>query len=122
VVLSDSETALDDLALHLVDPNYPMKKKRIALPIDAEAMKQYVGRYELTPTFALEIYAEGGSLMAQATQQRAFQIFREEADVFYYTVVPAKLRFSRASGGQVDGVTLEQGGRELKGKRSPSTR
>jgi hypothetical protein len=122
VVLVDSETAFDDLALHLVDPQLPLKRKRVALATDLETMRQYVGRYELSPRFAIEVYVEAGALMAQATAQLAFQVFREGTDVFYYTVVPAKLRFSRGPDGEVDGLTLEQGGRELKGKRGPSTR
>jgi phosphoribosyl-ATP pyrophosphohydrolase len=85
-------------------------------------MKQYVGRYELSPTFAIEVYVESNALMAQATAQQSFEVLREASDVFYYTVVPAKLRFSRGADGQVEAVTLEQGGRELKGKRTPSTR
>lgn len=60
--------------------------------------------------------------MAQATAQQAFEVLREGPDVFFYTVVPARLRFSRGAGGEVDGLSLEQGGRELKGKRSASTK
>lgn len=49
------------------------------------------------------------------------EVFREAPDVFFYRIVPAKLHFSRGADGAVDGLTLEQGGRELKGKRSAST-
>ena len=122
VVLADSATGFDDLGMHLVDPDVPLLKKRVGLATDPDMLKQYVGRYELSPAFAIEVFVEGAKLMAQATAQQAFEVLREGPDVFFYTVVPAKLRFSRAAGGEVDGLTLEQGGRELKGKRSASTR
>jgi CubicO group peptidase (beta-lactamase class C family) len=122
VVLVDSDTSFDDLALHLVDPASPLTKKRLALATDVETLRQYAGRYELRPAFAIEVFLEGERLMAQATGQRAFPVFREAPDYFYYTVVPAKLRFARDADGIVDGVTLEQGGRSLTGKRAPSAR
>jgi CubicO group peptidase (beta-lactamase class C family) len=122
VVLVDSTTLFNDLPAHLVEPTVPLRKKRVALPTDLEILKQYVGRYELTPQFAIEVLVDGTRLMAQATRQRAYEVFREAPDVFFYRVVPAKLRFSRGADGEVDGLTLEQGGRELKGKRSASTR
>jgi CubicO group peptidase (beta-lactamase class C family) len=118
VVLVDSNTSFDDLALHLADPALPMKAKRMALATDAATLKQYSGHYELAPGFAIDVSVEDDKLMVQATAQRAFEVFREGDDVFFYRVVPAKLRFSRSPGGEVDGVTLEQGGRLLKGKRA----
>src|SRR5205814_5162373 len=122
VVLIDSDTSFDDLGIHLVDREFPLKQKRIALTTDAETLKQYVGRYEIVPTFAIDIFLEGSKLMAQATAQRAVEVHREAQDVFFYYEVPAKLRFSRGENGEVDVVTLEQNGKNLKGKRVPSTR
>ncbi len=122
IVLVDSTTPFDDLGVHLVDPDFPLSKKRIGLPTDIDTLKQYAGRYELTPTLAIEIFVEGNKLVAQATAQSAFEVLREGPDAFFYAVVPAKLRFSRAANGEVDSMTLEQEGRELKGKRAPSTR
>lgn len=122
VVLVDSNSSFDDLALHLVDPALPMKAKRASLPTDVATLQQYIGRYELVPGFALEVFVEGGKLMAQATAQRAIEVFREGDDVFFYRVIPAKLRFSRSPAGDVEAVTLEQGGRNMKGKRTPLAR
>jgi D-alanyl-D-alanine-carboxypeptidase/D-alanyl-D-alanine-endopeptidase len=122
VVLVDSNTSFDDLALHLVDPQLGLKKRRVGLPTDAAALGQYVGHYDLAATFAIEVFVQGAKLMAQGTSQHAFEVLREGPDVFFYTIVPAKLRFSRGADGVVDGVTLEQGGRELKGKRAAPKR
>ncbi len=122
VVLVDSVTGFDDLATHLVDPDVPLRKKRIGLPTDAATLKQYVGRYELSPAFALEVFVDGTRLMTQGTGQGAIEVVREGPDTFFPYVVPARMRFSRGADGEVDGLTLEQGGRELKGKRSASQR
>jgi CubicO group peptidase (beta-lactamase class C family) len=123
VVLVDSTTSFDDLALHLVDPDLPLIKKRVGLPTDLEAMKQYVGRYEFTPQFAIEVFVDGARLMRQGTDQPAVEILREGPDTFFSYFNPTRLRFSRDANREVDGLTLEQpGGRELKGKRFASTR
>ena len=60
--------------------------------------------------------------MAQATAQRAAEVHREAEDVFFYYEVPAKLRFSRGEKGEIDAVTLEQNGKNMKGKRVPPAR
>jgi len=122
VVLIDSDTSFDDLGIHLVDPEFPLKKKRIALATDVETLEQYVGRYEIVPTFAIDIFLDGTKLMAQATAQRAAEVHREAQDVFFYYEVPAKLRFSRGEKGEIDAVTLEQNGKNMKGKRVPPAR
>lgn len=122
VVLVDSVESFDDLALHLVDSQVPLRTKRVALKTDAESLKEYAGRYELTPTFAIEFFLEGSRFMTQGTGQRAFEIFRESTDAFFTYVVDAKVRFTRDAGGQVDGLILDQGGRERKAKRVPAAR
>jgi hypothetical protein len=61
--------------------------------------------------------------MRQGTDQAAFELLREGPDTFFSYLNPTRLRFSRGANREVDGLTLEQlGGRELKGKRSASTR
>jgi CubicO group peptidase (beta-lactamase class C family) len=122
VVLVDSDTSFDDLGLHLVDPQFALKKKRVALPTDVRTLEEYVGRYEIAPGFAIDVFVEGTKLMAQASAQRALEVHREAPDVFFYYEVPVKLRFSRGANAEVDAVTLEQAGRNLKGQRAPSAR
>src|SRR5258706_2197756 len=115
VVLVDSFTSFDDLAVHVVDSQFPLMRKRVGLFTDAAMRNEYVGRYVLTPKLTLTVFVDGDRLMTQGTGQRAIEIAREGPDTFFPYVVPARLRFSRASDGTVDGLTLEQGGVELQG-------
>jgi CubicO group peptidase (beta-lactamase class C family) len=122
VVLVDSSAPFDDLAMHLVDPDIPLVKKRVGLATDVETLKQYVGRYKFTPTFTLELFMDGKRLMAQGHAPLPEEVLREGPDVFFRTVTPSRLSFSRGPGGEVDGLALEQFGRVQKAERSASTR
>jgi serine-type D-Ala-D-Ala carboxypeptidase/endopeptidase len=94
----------------------PPPPKEIAL--SPEALKEYVGRYPLAPTFVLTITEEGGALFAQATGQGRLPVFATARDEFFYKVVDARLSFQRDAAGKVSGVTLHQGGRELPARKT----
>ena len=117
VVLVDSTTGFDDLAVHLVEPARPLMRKRVALPLDAETRKQYVGAYELRPGFVITVWEEGERLMSRATGQAAVEYFREGPDAFFLRVVDARIVFTRGADGKVDGLVLHQAGRQVPGKR-----
>jgi D-alanyl-D-alanine-carboxypeptidase/D-alanyl-D-alanine-endopeptidase len=117
VVLVDSATSFDDLGLHLVDPDVALKKKRLAVTLARERLAEYPGTYELTPQFAITVFLDGDRLMAQATNQPAFEIFAAGGDRFFYRAVEAELVFGRNAAGRVDSVTLIQAGREIPGRR-----
>jgi CubicO group peptidase (beta-lactamase class C family) len=120
VVLVDSATSFDDLALHLAgDDAVPLVKKRVSLPLDAAARDEYAGSYELAPTFAIRVFAQGEKLIAQATGQGPLELGREGPDAFFTRGVAARIVFRRDAAGKVDGLTLHQGGRETFGKRVP---
>lgn len=120
VVLVDSATSFDDLALHLAgDDAVPLVKKRVSLPLDAAARDEYAGNYELAPTFVIRIFAQGEKVIAQATGQGPLELGREGPDAFFTRGVAARIVFRRDAAGKVDGLTLHQGGRETFGKRVP---
>jgi CubicO group peptidase (beta-lactamase class C family) len=120
VVLVDANTRFDDLALHLVDPDFPLARKRVALVTDATLRQQYVGNYELRPNFVITVFEDGDRLMARATGQSAAEVFRQGTDSFAYRVVDARLAFTRDKEGKVDGLVLHQAGRQLPAKRVAS--
>lgn len=92
---------------------------REAAVIDTAALAQYEGTYALAPTFKIRVFLEGEQLKAQATGQSAFDLFAQEGegDFFFLKVVDAQLRFNRGADGEVESLTLFQGGRESVGTK-----
>ncbi|MDO6597341.1 serine hydrolase [Oceanihabitans sp. 2_MG-2023] len=82
-----------------------------------EILESYVGTYQLMPEFSIKIIKEGNQLKAQATGQPAADIFAKSETVFYLKVVTAQLTFNKNEAGEVESVTLLQGGREITGKK-----
>ena len=86
-------------------------------PVSASEMTQYTGVYELSPQFRITVSVKEGKLLVQATNQEAFEIFRERDDLFFLKVVEAKIQFTRDAGGQVTGLILLQNGNEVPGRK-----
>ncbi|WP_055443357.1 serine hydrolase [Lacinutrix himadriensis] len=82
-----------------------------------EILQSYVGKYQLMPEFIIEIFKEGSQLKTQATGQPVFDIFAKSDNVFYLKVVAAQLTFNKNASGEIESVTLLQGGREMIGKK-----
>jgi CubicO group peptidase (beta-lactamase class C family) len=93
---------------------------RKAVQVDAAVLEKYVGKYALSPFFAITVTLEDGRLMAQATGQDKFQLFAESPNEFFYKVVDAQITFDTGDDGEVAKLTLHQGGRDLPGKRMES--
>jgi CubicO group peptidase (beta-lactamase class C family) len=87
---------------------------RVDVPEDV--LESYVGRYELSPTFAIEITREGGQLYGQATDQSRFPLFADSETEFHLEVVEASVEFVREDGA-VTALFLHQGGRSQRGAR-----
>lgn len=86
------------------------------ITIDPKILSDYVGEYELAPTFIITVTTDEDKLFAKATGQPQFQVFPESEDTFFLKVVAAKLVFGRDDG-KVTNVTLHQGGQEMKGMK-----
>ena len=85
--------------------------------IDAKVFDAYVGEYELAPGFILTVSREGDKFMTQATGQPKIEIFPESETTFSPRTFPAKLTFVKDADGKVTSVLLNQGGREINGKK-----
>ncbi len=119
VVLTNSNTGADDLGFHLLNNVYDLKELKKPHPVSEEVLKEYVGRYEVAPTFVLTISYEGGQLMLQATNQPKASIYAETDSKFYLKVVNAQVEFVRDENGQVSKLVLYQNGAVIPGKRIP---
>jgi CubicO group peptidase (beta-lactamase class C family) len=83
------------------------------IDVKPEALKDYVGKYQLAPGATITVDVRGGQLFAQLTGQQSFPVFPFEPDKFFYKVVDAKLYFGRNDDGRVVSVTLDQAGLRL---------
>jgi CubicO group peptidase (beta-lactamase class C family) len=91
----------------------PTERKEIT--VSPEILKQYVGTYELTPTFSIVMTLENGQLMTQATNQQKLPLFAESETMFFLKVVDAQVEFVKNEKGEVTHIVLHQNGRDVKG-------
>ena len=80
-------------------------------------LETYLGRYEIQPTFSIEITREGTDLFGQATGQQRFQLFPKNETEFYLKVVAAQITFNVSENQDVESLTLFQNGMEIVGKK-----
>ncbi|HKZ02582.1 MAG TPA: serine hydrolase [Pyrinomonadaceae bacterium] len=85
--------------------------------VDPKVYDRYIGEYEVTPSFTVKIFKEGAKLMTQATGQPVFELFPEAEDKFFLKVVNARVSFIKDDKGQISGLIIHQGGRDVTGKK-----
>ncbi|MBI3652580.1 MAG: serine hydrolase [Acidobacteria bacterium] len=122
VVLSNSAWGQDDIGLHLLESqfallNFAKPKARTEIQVDAKILATYVGEYELTPTFKINVTRDGDKLFAQATEQPKIQVFAETESEFFFKVVDAQITFVKDDKGQVTQMILHQNGQNLPAKK-----
>lgn len=103
-----AEPMLDDLIFERT-PN--------TIELSTEELNKYTGKYELQPGFILEITAANGRIFAQATGQGKNEIFAKKENHFFFKVVEAQLVFSKDDNGNVNMLTLHQGGAKIPAKK-----
>ena len=109
----NNQNGIDSLKKLGVDVSDLVKDVKVSNAV----LETYIGKYELQPGFILTVTREGNQLKTQATGQPVFDIFPKSENEFYLKVVDAQLAFNKNDAGEIDSVTLFQGGREMKGRR-----
>ncbi|MEP5611724.1 MAG: serine hydrolase [Cyclobacteriaceae bacterium] len=120
VVLTNSAESVDDIGMHLLDPETELKKvkpKVDVVQVPEEILERYVGTYELTPAFRIVITREGTRLFEQATGQGRLEIFAKNESEFFLKAVEAQVTFQVRDDDTVGSMTLFQNGQEMIGKR-----
>lgn len=108
------------LELNAANRNATETLKRLeskAEPVDTKSYDAFVGEYEVTPNFIVKIFKEGEKLMTQASNQPAFELFPDGENSFVLRVVNAKVSFVKDAAGAVTGLVINQGGRDVPGKK-----
>jgi CubicO group peptidase (beta-lactamase class C family) len=93
------------------------KLERAPVTVDAKVFDAYVGEYELAPGFVMRVFREGEKFMTQATGQEKVEIVAESETTFSPRAINAKLTFVKDSEGKVTSLRVNQGGREMNGKK-----
>lgn len=120
VVLANTANSVDEISFHLLDPSFPLPslpKQRTEVQVPKAILEQYVGTFDLTPTFVIAITREGAQLFLQATGQPRFPLFAEKEDEFFLKVVDALITFTKDRTGAVTGLVLHQNGAHQPAKR-----
>jgi CubicO group peptidase (beta-lactamase class C family) len=110
-------TISKNVAAILFDQPYEIPAAQKQIRVDTAILKQYVGEYQLAPTFTITVSLEHGQLKAQATGQPQFDLYAEKENVFFLKVVDAKVEFVKDDKGVVTEMILYQNGQEPHGKK-----
>jgi CubicO group peptidase (beta-lactamase class C family) len=86
---------------------------RTEVNLSSDALKQYVGAYQMRPGIYMTIMLSGDQLVSQLTGQESVPLFAEANDKFFPKVVDAELDFVRDAGGKVSSLVLHQDGRDM---------
>jgi serine-type D-Ala-D-Ala carboxypeptidase/endopeptidase len=119
VVLSNAGHAVDDIALHLLDPSNPLSeppRQRTEVQVAPEILQQFVGEYQIAPNLSITVTLEDGALLMQPTGQPRFRMFAESEIDFFLRVVDVQIAFQRDEAGAVTGLVLHQSGRSTPGR------
>jgi CubicO group peptidase (beta-lactamase class C family) len=77
--------------------------------LDPAVIRDYLGRYRVTPEYILEVAAEDPCLVITPTGQAPTKFYVDSRAVFFSIDPPARVRFQRDEAGRVDRLILVQG-------------
>jgi CubicO group peptidase (beta-lactamase class C family) len=114
VVVLSSGPAIEDVALHLLDPNMPVMTAAATLSVTPQVLDEYSGTYRNDAAgITYTVTHRGTRLFAQITGQPAAEIYPSRwQDHFYYKAVPAYIEFVRQNQ-RVVGLILTQNGNHI---------
>jgi len=111
VVLSNSANAIDDIGIHILDPQRPLRKLYREVPVSPSLFDNYTGRYQVDENFSLEVTRDAGRLYIQGTGQPRAELFAEGDGKFFLRVVNGEVTFKTDSGGRARSLELAQDGK-----------
>jgi D-alanyl-D-alanine-carboxypeptidase/D-alanyl-D-alanine-endopeptidase len=111
-ILSNFQQACEALGFGLLGSKPPQPKVEIV-----KDAADYVGRYPLSPSFAIDITEANGALRGQATGQPPFGMRPAGTDRFAVIGIPAVISFERNPAGSVVALVLHQDGKEARATR-----
>jgi CubicO group peptidase (beta-lactamase class C family) len=123
VMTNSAGEGADDVGMHLLNAAIPLApkptppKQRTSITVSREVLQGYVGTYQLTPQFLLEVTLGESGLQVRPTGQSISDLFAESETEFFFKVVDAQISFVRDAQGAVTGLVLHQNGNDLAARR-----
>lgn len=109
------------LTLHQNGRTVPATKSADPVPTilfpSLQALQEYSGQYELSPSLKFTVKIQGETLYVQLTGQDFFPVFAKKNDWFEYDAVVAALEFERDVSGKVIALKLHQNGQTQRATR-----
>ena len=92
-------------------------KTHHAIALSVEALKKYVGRYQVRPNVVITISREGDQLSMQPPGQPAHPIYPKSKTDFFLKIANIKIDFMVNTANQVTGLVIHQSGHSVSAKR-----
>ena len=80
-------------------------------------LEQYIGEYQVGPSFILTVVKEGKKIFAHGPDQPNQELFGESDTKFYLKSMPIVVEFHRDSSGKVEKLAIHQGGKVTEAKK-----
>ncbi|HKP10549.1 MAG TPA: serine hydrolase [Blastocatellia bacterium] len=87
-----------------------------AVAVDPKVYASYVGEYEAGPRM-ITVSKESEKLMIQVNGQRKLEMVPESDTAFFISAVNVKATFIKDEAGQVTGLVINSGGRDIRAKK-----
>lgn len=105
------------LAAIVLNEPYEIPGPKKEIKVDEVVLKQYIGQYQIAPTFSIAISVRDKRLFAQATNQPEFELFAEKETKYFLKINDATVEFVKDTNGNVTELILSQNGRQARGKK-----
>jgi CubicO group peptidase (beta-lactamase class C family) len=113
VVLSNAANSIDDIGVHILDKDTPLRHLHREVEVKPGEFDSYIGRYQVSETFGLNVTRDGNHLYIQGTGQPRAELFSEGDGQFFLRVVDAEVTFQTDSSGRARSLSLTQDGKTV---------
>ena len=80
-------------------------------------MSKYVGQYQITPDFAINVSLENGYLVATGPDQESMTIYPESNARFFFKAIDGQIEFISDKNGETNALEITQNGVKYSGSR-----
>jgi CubicO group peptidase (beta-lactamase class C family) len=113
VVLANSANTIDDIGVHILDKDTPLRHLHREVEIKTSQFDNYIGRYQVNENFALNVTRDANSLYIQGTGQPRAELYFAGDDQFFLRVVDGTVIFETDGSGRARSLTLSQDGKTV---------